>query len=182
MTEEKVILVDNNDNEVGIAEKIACHRQGRLHRAFSVFVFNSRGDTLLQKRSRTKYHSGGLWSNTCCSHPKPGESTAAAARRRLVEEMDVACELEKIFSLMYRTPVGNGLVEHEYDHVYVGRFDGRPNPCGEEVEDWRWMPMETLQKDLQENSHRYTYWLKILFGRVITATGINDLGGGSVVN
>ena len=165
---EYVVLVDDNGNEVGIGEKLRTHEEGKLHRAFSVFVFNSNGELLLQRRARTKYHSGGLWTNTCCSHPRPGEPRDQAAYRRLKEEMGFGCELREIFSFIYRTRFDNNLFEHEYDHVFIGIHDGDPTPNSEEVESWRWMALDVLKWDVQENSEAYTYWFKTSIDRVIT--------------
>jgi len=157
---ERVILVNERDEELGAAEKLAVHRDGRLHRAISVFVTNSHGEWLLQRRHRDKYHSGGLWSNTCCSHPRPGEDTRMAARRRLAEEMGVICPLTKAFSFVYRHEFKNGLIEYEYDHVYVGRFDGDPAPDPEEVDMWKWIELPRLWQDLGDQPARYTYWFR----------------------
>ena len=164
---EYVVLVDDNGNEVGIGEKLRTHEEGKLHRAFSVFVFNSDGELLLQRRARTKYHSGGLWTNTCCSHPRPGEPRDQAAYRRLKEEMGFDCELREIFSFIYRTRLDNNLFEHEYDHVFIGIHDGDPTPNSEEVESWRWMALDVLKRDVQKNPEAYTYWFKTSIDRVI---------------
>jgi isopentenyl-diphosphate Delta-isomerase len=161
---EQVILVDEHDREVGVGEKLLAHRAGALHRAFSVFVFDRRGRLLLQRRARGKYHSGGLWSNTCCGHPRPGETTGAAARRRLREEMNFECELREAYSFLYRVEFGNRLVEHEYDHVLVGRFDGEPAPDASEVEAWRWVSVEKLEADVIANPDTYSYWLRLAVG------------------
>jgi isopentenyl-diphosphate delta-isomerase len=161
-TQEQVILVDEQDREVGASEKLRAHREGALHRAFSVFVFDPAGRLLLQKRARTKYHSGGLWSNTACGHPRPGEETAAAARRRLREEMNFDCELRVAFNFLYRAELDGALVEHELDHVFVGEFTGSPAPDPLEVEDWRWMTMTELRQDLRDEPQRYSYWLKVV--------------------
>ncbi len=166
--EEKVILVDKYDREVGVAEKISVHREGRLHRAFSVFVFNSRGQLLLQKRARTKYHSGSLWTNTCCSHPRPAESIEKEARRRLREEMGFDCELKEIFSFIYKAKVDNDLFEHEYDRVFMGHFDGEPAPSPDEVEDWKWVDLEELKENIEEKPEMYTHWLRICIDSVIS--------------
>lgn len=166
LTEEKVILVDEEDRAIGAAEKLLTHREGKLHRAFSIFVFNSNGELLLQKRARTKYHSGGLWSNTCCSHPRPGESIHEAAHRRLQEEMGFDCDLKGILSFTYKVQFDNGLFEHEYDHVFVGQYDGEPAPNPEEIDDWKWVNFEELQEDIQNNPDRYTYWLKISIDKI----------------
>ena len=165
--EEHVILVDPMDREIGIEEKLKAHREGKLHRAFSVFVFNTSGELLLQKRSETKYHSGGLWTNTCCSHPRPGESHDCAARQRLYEEMGFDCELTELFSFIYRTKLEHNLFEHELDFVFVGRYDGQPVPNPNEVEDWKWMDIEELKRDVGKNPEHYTYWFKLILNRVL---------------
>ncbi|MDT7605404.1 MAG: isopentenyl-diphosphate Delta-isomerase [Acidobacteriota bacterium] len=162
---EQVILVDEFDREVGVREKLEAHREGVLHRAFSVFVFDSTKRLLLQKRAATKYHSGGLWSNTCCGHPRPGEATAVAARRRLKEEMNFDCELREAFAFLYRAEVG-ALVEHEYDHVFVGVYDGEPVPDGAEVEDWKRVSLTDLRRDLRAKPERYTDWLRLAVAEI----------------
>jgi isopentenyl-diphosphate Delta-isomerase len=158
---EHVILVDADDTAIGTREKRAAHVTGALHRAFSIFVFDSAGRMLLQRRAITKYHSGGLWSNACCSHPRPGESTRAAAHRRLFEELGFHCPLRTAFSFVYRADVGGGLIEHEYDHVFIGTFDGDPAPDPVEVDDWRWVDMYALRRELREAPGRFTYWFRI---------------------
>ena len=165
MTE--VILVDENDNEIGTEEKMKAHQEGKLHRAFSIFIFNSKGELLLQKRAKSKYHSGGLWSNTCCSHPMPGEALEKTVHRRLIEEMGFDCELKEIFSFTYKAKFDNGLIEHEYDHVFIGKFDGKPTPNPEEVDEWKWIDVEELKKGIQENPDNYTYWLKASIDKII---------------
>ncbi len=162
--QEQVILVDEDDRQIGICEKMETHRAGALHRAFSIFVFDSAGRLLLQKRAREKYHSGGLWSNTCCGHPRPGETTAAAAHRRLREEMNFDCRLERAFSFLYRVEFDNHLIEHELDHVFVGYFDGDPAPAPSEVEAWRWISVEELARGLRESAQQYSYWLATALG------------------
>ena len=157
----KVILVDENDTPVGVAEKLEAHQRGVLHRAFSVFVFNSKGQILLQKRASTKYHSGGLWSNTCCSHPEPGENTEAAAHRRLMEEMGFDCTLTKAGTLLYKVAFPNGLTEHEFDHLFIGHYDGTPTLNSEEAEAWEWVGPDALKAAIAANPERYTYWFKI---------------------
>lgn len=154
----RVILVDERDNVIGFQEKFKTHLEGDLHRAFSVFIFDLEGNLLLQKRASSKYHSGGLWSNTCCGHPRPGESTVEAAHRRLVEEMGFDCELKEVFRLIYKAELDNNLREHEYDHVFVGNFQGQPLPCTEEVEDWKWVPIELLRNDTQRSPESFTSW------------------------
>ncbi len=155
---ERVILVDEHDRAAGEAEKLQAHREGRLHRAFSVFVLDHADRVLLQRRTMNKYHSGGLWSNTCCGHPRPGEETRAAAARRLLEEMGFQCELEPAGGFVYRAQLGD-LVEHEYDHVFRGRFDGDPRPDPAELDAWRWIPVSQLEADLRARPERYTVWL-----------------------
>jgi isopentenyl-diphosphate delta-isomerase len=162
---EQVILVDEQDRELGSVEKLQAHREGALHRAFSVFVFDAAGRLLLQRRAAGKYHSGGLWSNTACGHPRPGEATAAAARRRLREEMGFDCELREAFDFLYRAELAGGLVEHEFDHVFVGRFDGEPAPDAEEVEGWRRATLEELREDLRRSPDEYSYWLRVALDR-----------------
>jgi isopentenyl-diphosphate Delta-isomerase len=160
---DQLILVDREDVAVGVGRKRDVHVAGALHRAFSVFVFDDSGRMLLQRRAADKYHSGGLWSNTCCSHPRPGETTAAAARRRLLEEMGFHCDLENAFSFIYRADVGGGLVEHEYDHVFIGRFNGEPAPDPAEVSDWRWVTAAGLEVETLRHPGRFTYWFRVAF-------------------
>lgn len=167
MIQEHVILVDHNGKEIGTEEKIQAHREGKLHRAFSIFVFNTLDEVLLQKRASTKYHSGGLWTNTCCSHPRPGENHHYAARRRLHEEMGLNCELEELFSFIYHVKLNDDLFEHELDCVFVGCYDGQPVPNPDEVDDWKWMNIGTLKQDVRKNPQNYTYWFKLVLDRVI---------------
>jgi isopentenyl-diphosphate Delta-isomerase len=164
---DSVILVDENDSPIGTAEKMQAHREGLLHRAFSVFLFDNEGNILLQRRAMSKYHSPGLWSNTCCSHPKPGEDTPDAARRRLYEEMGIRdCHPAHQFSFVYRVEFSDGLIEHEFDHVFTGIFESDPTPNPEEVMDWKWMQLSELKTDIVVNPERYTYWIKEVLGRV----------------
>lgn len=163
---DEVILVDEQDNELGTASKLDAHQKGLLHRAFSVFIFNSKGELLLQKRAASKYHSGGLWSNTCCSHPFPGESTSHAASRRLVEEMGMKCGLREEFSFVYKASLDNELTEHEYDHVFIGYSDSKPALNPAEVDDWKWMSMDELKRELEESPLSYSAWLRIVFEKV----------------
>jgi isopentenyl-diphosphate Delta-isomerase len=162
---EEVILVDECDREVGVGEKMQTHRAGALHRAFSIFVFDADKRLLLQQRARTKYHSGGLWSNTCCGHPRPGEDTMAAAHRRLREEMNFDCALRAAFGFVYRAELAGQLVEHEYDHVFVGEFNGEPTPDAAEVADWRWVSMTELRRALRQRPDEYSYWLRIALAK-----------------
>lgn len=161
MAVEQLILVDASDRELGIGEKMEVHRAGVLHRAFSVFVFDGRGRLLMQKRAADKYHSAGLWSNTACGHPRPGEATPSAARRRLREEMGFDCELRGAFEFVYRAELDGALVEHEYDHVFVGTYDEDPAPDPSEVAEWRWVSMGELLSGLSEEPHLYSRWLKL---------------------
>lgn len=162
---EIIVLVDENDNQIGTGEKMAVHRAGKLHRAFSVFVFNSKGEMLLQRRALTKYHSGGLWTNTCCSHPRPEEKTIDAAKRRLKEEMGFECELEEVDSFVYKTEF-EGLFEHEFDHVFVGKYEGEMGVDREEVEEYKWISLEDLYEDVKQNPQKYTSWFKIALERL----------------
>ena len=169
---ERVIVVDNNDKEIGTEEKIKAHEKGKLHRAFSIFVFNSKGELLLQKRAREKYHSGGLWTNTCCSHPRAGEGLEEAAHRRLKEEMGFDCKLREAFSFIYKVKFRNGLTENELDHVFVGRFGGKPKPKPEEAEGWKWVSMDGLKKDVEKNPDKYTYWLRVALEKLVSSGNI----------
>lgn len=165
--QELLILVDAGDNEIGMLDKTSVHTQGLLHRAFSVFIFNSMGFLMLQRRAESKYHSPGLWSNTCCSHPRKGETTFAASRRRLKEEMGFRCQLRPAFTFTYRAEFASGLIEHEFDHVYFGKSDKMPKPDPVEVMDWKYISMKELQKDLLARPDHYTEWLKICFPKVV---------------
>ena len=158
---EEVILVDRNDLAVGTEEKIKAHELALLHRAFSVFVFNKNGELMLQQRALHKYHSPGLWTNTCCSHPRPGEETLDAAHRRLQEEMGFDCELQWKFSFIYKAPFDNGLTEHEFDHVFFGTYDHKPIINRDEVEAWKWVKMDSLLADVRKNPGDYTVWFRI---------------------
>lgn len=162
MTEEFVILVDEQDRELGIMEKMEAHQKGVLHRALSVLVLNSRGEMLLQKRAESKYHSGGLWTNTCCSHPRPGESTPDAAVRRLNEEMGISISLKSVGTFIYQANLDKGLTEHEFDYVFTGIFDGKPNVNAQEVSDWKFVSLKELQLDVEKNPNHYTEWFKII--------------------
>jgi len=161
MQVEYVILVNNNDQSLGTMEKMEAHEKGIMHRAFSVFVFNTKGEMLLQKRADEKYHSAGLWSNTACSHPRTDEKTPDAAHRRLVEEMGFDCEIEEAFSFTYKAHVGEGLTEHEYDHVFVGHSDAKPEPDPDEVSDWKYVDFDWLMEDIDEHPDEYTVWFRI---------------------
>ncbi len=179
--EEQVVLVDASDNVTGVAGKMSAHRSGKLHRAVSVFVFDADNRLLLQQRASTKYHSGGLWSNTCCGHPRPEEDSISAASRRLREEMGVECELSKAFSFMYRATFMNRLIEHEYDHVFFGRYDGVPALNRNEADDWKWMEMTKLDADVKQNPDAYSFWLAACLDKVVVcraARACGDQGNG----
>ena len=163
MSEEKVILVDKNDNQVGLMPKLEAHEKGVLHRAFSIFIFNSKYELLLQRRASSKYHSGGLWTNTCCSHPREGEDILDAANRRLDEEMGIKTSLRKVYDFIYKAELDNQLTEHEFDHVFYGVFDNDPTLNKDEAEDFKWVDMETLNNDIIKNEDNYTVWFKIAF-------------------
>ncbi len=163
----EVILVDEKDNEVGRMEKMEAHREGVLHRAFSIFIFNSRGEMLIHQRAAGKYHGAGLWTNACCSHPMPGERVEDAVHRRLREEMGLRCSSRKIFDFIYRAEVEHGLTEHEYDHVFVGYTDQDPQPDDEEVSDWKWIDPVALISDFKKYPERYTVWFGIALPLVL---------------
>jgi isopentenyl-diphosphate delta-isomerase len=167
--EEHVVLVDVHDRRLGIEEKLSAHSNGgKLHRAVSVFVFNSQSEIMLQQRADTKYHSPSRWSNTCCSHPLDGEMILDAAHRRLIEEMGFDCELIEVFTFTYKCHLGQGITEHELDHVLFGRYDGEPNLNSEEVRNWRWIGLNDLLADVRTNFARYSEWLVILLrGRLV---------------
>jgi len=167
MAYENVILVDINDNMVGTMEKMAAHKAGKLHRAISVFIFNTKGDMLLQKRTSHKYHSGGKWSNACCSHPRPGERTEDAAVRRLEEEIGLQCDLDHAFSFTYQAALDNGLYEHEYDHVYIGVTDMVPVPNTSEVDVCSYFSPEEVERTVFQNPQLLTPWFRICFERVM---------------
>ncbi len=158
---KKVILVDENDNEIGEEEKQKAHLEGKLHRAFSILIFNNKKELLIHKRESSKYHSGGLWTNTVCSHPKPGEKIQDAVHRRLKEEMGLTAELKEIGKFMYKTKV-KALTEHEIDYIFVGFSDAKPNPDPEEIEDYKYISLQELDLDVTKNPDKYTYWFKII--------------------
>lgn len=164
---ESVIVVNAQGQAIGKMDKMAAHVKGILHRAFSVFVFNSAGQLLLQQRAFDKYHSGGLWTNTCCSHPRMGEETIAAAHRRLQEEMGMDCELTELFQFSYRHEFENGLIENEFDHVFMGVCDQLPQPQPAEVAAYEYMDMDLLVADLADHPHKYTPWFRLCLGEVL---------------
>ena len=161
--EELVVLVDEHDNQVGLMPKMEAHEKAILHRAFSVFVFNDQGELMLQQRAATKYHSPLLWTNTCCSHQRDGETSLAAGKRRLQEEMGFVCDLTEVFQFVYKAPFDNGLTEHELDHVMIGTYSGEPNINPEEVASHKWVSLEYVKNDMEDNPQQYTAWFKIIF-------------------
>ncbi len=166
MKQEHVILVSHDDEAQGVMEKMEAHRKGVLHRAVSVFIINSRGQWLLQRRARQKYHSAGMWSNAACTHPQQGEDNLAAARRRLREEMGLDAGLKEVFSFVYRARLDHSLVEHEFDHIFIGITDDVPQPDPEEVMDYCWVDYARLQEEIQTDPGRFTKWFLLLHWRV----------------
>jgi len=174
MTErENVILVDENDCEIGLMEKMEAHVKGVLHRAFSVFVFNNDGDLIIQQRAYSKYHSPGIWANTCCSHPRQGEKVIDAAHRRLKEEMGFDTELKEVFSFLYKADVGQGLIEHELDHVIIGVYNESPKINDQEVASWKALPVQEIRDLIKINPEQYAEWFKIAFEQVSLHGEIN---------
>jgi isopentenyl-diphosphate delta-isomerase len=167
MNEETVILVNEADAVIGQMAKLEAHQKGVLHRAFSLFIFNSKGELLLQQRAMHKYHSPGLWTNTCCSHQRAGESNIEAGKRRLGEEMGISCELTDVFSFIYKASFDNGLTEHELDHVMVGQYEANPIINKEEVMDYKWLSLQNLKMDMDKNPERYTAWFKIILNEYL---------------
>jgi isopentenyl-diphosphate Delta-isomerase len=176
MNIEDVILVNEADEELGTMEKMEAHRKALLHRAFSVFIFNSRGEMLLQQRAMNKYHSGGLWTNACCSHPRPGETVEGAAIRRTKEELGFYPQLKKAFTFIYRADFDNGLTEHEYDHVFIGQYDGTLKPDPEEISDCCYKKLEDIRENIETHPGMYTEWFKIAFHEVERHLQITDYG------
>jgi isopentenyl-diphosphate Delta-isomerase len=165
MIEEKVILVDINDKPIGFMNKMEAHEKAVLHRAFSVFILNSKNEIMLQQRASHKYHSPLLWTNTCCSHQREGETNIQAGKRRLFEEMGFEVQLTELFHFIYKAPFDNGLTEHELDHVMIGRFENEPNINPEEVASWKWMDIDAIKQDMVVNPSIYTVWFKIIFDK-----------------
>lgn len=161
--EEQVILVDEQDNQLGLMPKMEAHEKAVLHRAFSVFIFNDQGELMLQQRAADKYHSPLLWTNTCCSHQRDGETSLEAGKRRLMEEMGFTADLEEVFWFIYKAPFDNGLTEHELDHVMIGYYNDAPNINREEVEAYKWMTLEAVKEDMELHPDLYTAWFKIIF-------------------
>jgi isopentenyl-diphosphate delta-isomerase len=164
--DEKVILVDENDDMVGTMDKMEAHKQGLLHRAFSIFIFNSKGEMLLQQRAFTKYHSGGLWTNACCSHPLPGEKTQDAAQRRLMEELGFETPIEKIFDFSYKADFKNGLTENEFDHVFAGEYEGELDINPDEVNDFIYKEVSEVKNEMQTEPQKFTAWFHIAFPKI----------------
>lgn len=176
MKEENVILVDENDKQIGTMPKMEAHEKALLHRAFSVFIMNEKGETMLQQRAVDKYHSPLLWTNTCCSHQRVGESNTEAGKRRLQEEMGFVAELDELISFIYKTPFDNGLTEHEFDHVMIGSYDGTPKINPDEVADWKWMKPEAVRMDIERHPEKYTAWFKIIFEKFYNHISKKSLG------
>ncbi|HLD85599.1 MAG TPA: isopentenyl-diphosphate Delta-isomerase [archaeon] len=165
---EMIILVDENDKQIGIMEKIEAHSNGaHLHRAFSIFVFDSAGKMLLQKRAKTKYHCPGIWTNACCSHPNDGETLEKAVHRKLKQEFGFDCPLHKAFNFTYKAPFDNGMTEWEFDHVFIGTYDGKINANPDEIDEWKYVDIDELKKDVKKNPEKYTPWFKISLDRVL---------------
>lgn len=166
MPEKKVILVDENDKELGFCDKLEAHQKGLLHRAFSIFIFNDKNELLLQKRALDKYHSGGLWANTCCSHPQPGENITTSAHQRLKEETGIEASLTKAFTFIYKSDVGSGLTEYELDHIFFGKYNNKPviNPA--EVADWKYESITEIKKQINTSPALFAEWFKLLIGEV----------------
>lgn len=167
MKKEQVVLVNEKDEQIGLMEKIEAHEKAVLHRAFSVFIFNDQDELMLQRRADTKYHTPGLWTNTCCSHPREGEDIVEAGKRRLQEEMGFQTELERKTSFIYKAPFDNGLTEHELDHVLVGHYNEEPTLNSEEVGEWKWMKIEDIQQDIKKHPEKYTAWFKIILEKYL---------------
>ncbi len=165
MKEEQVVLVNEKDEKIGLMGKQEAHEKALLHRAFSVFIFNEKEELMLQQRALNKYHSPGLWANSCCSHQRDGETSINAGKRRLMEEMGFTTELKETTSFIYKAPFDNGLTEHELDHILIGHYNAAPNINPEEVADWKWMDLEAVKKDMELNPESYTAWFKIIFDK-----------------
>jgi isopentenyl-diphosphate delta-isomerase len=163
---EQVILVNEQDEEIGVMEKMQAHEKAVLHRAISIFIFNEKNEMLLQQRAIKKYHSGGLWTNACCSHPRPGEETQNAAVRRLREELGFETPLHKVFDFTYKASFDNGLTEHEFDHVFAGKYNGPVQPNKNEVQDYCFKSIDEIENSLQTHPHKYTVWFKLAFPRI----------------
>ena len=176
MIEEQVILVNENDEQIGLMPKMEAHEKALLHRAFSVFIFNDENQLMLQQRALDKYHSPGLWTNTCCSHQRNGESNIQAGKRRLQEEMGFVVNLQESISFMYKAPFDNGLTEHEYDHVLLGKYNDEPIINTDEVASWKWMPLEDVKVDIALHPELYTEWFKVIFDKFYEHLNITNEG------
>ncbi len=174
MIEEKVILVNEQDEQIGLMPKMEAHEKAVLHRAFSVFIFNDANELMLQQRALTKYHSPGLWTNTCCSHQRDGETNIEAGKRRLMEEMGFVVDLKESIAFIYKAPFDNGLTEHEYDHVLLGKYNNAPKINTEEVADWKWMSLEDVKVDISLHPELYTAWFKVIFEKFYEHLNINS--------
>jgi isopentenyl-diphosphate delta-isomerase len=163
---EHVILVNEADKEIGTMEKMLAHERAALHRAISIFIFNEKGEMLLQQRATKKYHSGGLWTNACCSHPRPNEDVESAATRRLYEELGFKTPLTKVFDFVYKASFDNGLTEYEFDHVFAGKYDGVIHPDINEIQDYCYKSMDEIERLLQSHPHKYTAWFSLAFPRI----------------
>lgn len=179
MTEE-VILVDQDDRPVGTMEKLEAHQKGALHRAFSVFIFNDKNELLLQQRASDKYHSSDLWTNTCCSHPRPDEETLAAAHRRLEEEMGMQCSLRFVSKFQYKSRFDNGLFEHEIDHIFIGQSDDLPQINPQEVRDFKYLTLAQIKADIKNHPDHYTTWFKLCFPEIERFFALNNIKKGSM--
>lgn len=174
---ELLALVDENDQWIGSMEKLKVHELGLLHRAVSVLVFNDKGECLMQRRAIGKYHSPGLWTNTCCTHPRIDEHPLRAASRRLLEEMGIITGIQPIFSFTYRVPLSNGLIEHEYDHVFTGIYNKEPIPHPSEVMEWRYQSIDSICEELKSKPETYTAWFRILFEKYMEFRTIHSIAG-----
>jgi len=179
MKEENVILVNEQDEQIGLMPKMEAHEKALLHRAFSVFIFNDKNELMLQQRALNKYHSPGLWSNTCCSHQREGESNIEAGKRRLQEEMGFVVDLQETISFIYKAPFDNGLTEHEFDHIMVGKYNGVPIINLDEAANWKWMSLEAVKVDIENQPEQYTAWFKIIFEKFYENININGHEGNS---
>lgn len=169
MVKQQVILVNKKNRKIGVEEKLKAHREGKLHRAFSIFIFNSKGELLIQQRAKEKYHCGGIWANTCCSHPRQSETYKQATHRRLKEEMGFDTKLKKLFCFIYKVDFPNGLTEHEYDCVFIGKSDMQPKPNPKEVMNHKWISLRDLKKDIAKHPKKYSAWLKIALNKIKTS-------------
>jgi isopentenyl-diphosphate delta-isomerase len=179
MNEEKVILVNEKDEQIGLMPKLEAHEKAILHRAFSVFIFNDKNELMLQQRALSKYHSPGLWTNTCCSHQRDGESNIEAGKRRLQEEMGFVADLKETTSFIYKAPFDNGLTEHEFDHILVGYYNEEPYMNSEEVASWKWKNLEDVKVDISLHPEVYTAWFKIIFEKFYKHINLDDHDGKS---